>query len=74
MTTKELADMPLELMAEPESTRENETTTLVIGGVEINGKLHSSSKAAYHVWLGCYNGHLKKARWDKRQLVERASL
>ena len=28
---------------------------------------------AYRAWLGYYNGHLKKIRWDKKQLVQQGN-
>ena len=73
MTKRELADMPLELIPTPKSTKADDAATQAINNVSQNNGLHSSAEQAYRAWLGYYNSHLKKVRWDKKQLVIQAN-
>jgi ATP-dependent RNA helicase MSS116 len=74
MTRRELADMPLELMAVPVTARVSGIASRAVRNVSTDKVLRNSAEQAYRAWLGYYNGHLKKVRWDKRQLVEQANL
>lgn len=73
MTKRELADMPLELIATPKTTRASDAATQAIRNVSQDDALHNSAEQAYRAWLGYYNGHLKKVRWDKKTLVRQAN-
>uniref|UniRef100_A0A7S2BLA5 Uncharacterized protein n=2 Tax=Octactis speculum TaxID=3111310 RepID=A0A7S2BLA5_9STRA len=35
--------------------------------------LNKTAAQSYQAWLGFYNSHLRKLRWDKRTLVEAAN-
>mmetsp|Transcript_19669 Transcript_19669/g.41461 ORF Transcript_19669/g.41461 Transcript_19669/m.41461 type:complete len:674 (+) Transcript_19669:141-2162(+) len=74
MTKRELADMPLEAMPVPESERAREAAAMAVRNVAENGRLSTSAEQAYRAWLGYYNSHLKKIRWDKKRLVQQANM
>lgn len=73
MTKRELADMPLEHIAIPTSARAYDIAIRAVSSVSMNKPLCNSAEQAYRAWLGYYNGHLKKVRWDKKQLVVQAN-
>mmetsp|Transcript_18371 Transcript_18371/g.36810 ORF Transcript_18371/g.36810 Transcript_18371/m.36810 type:complete len:603 (+) Transcript_18371:96-1904(+) len=74
MVKKELKGMPLE----PTPINVSVKTSAVVEQAKQNvGKdktLRVSAEQAYRAWLGYYNGHLKKVRWDKKLLVQQANL
>jgi len=74
MTKRELTDMPLELIPIPQSARATGAATQAILNVSEDKALTNSAEQAYRAWLGYYNGHLKKIRWDKKQLVAQANM
>ena len=74
MTRKELADMPLERIPVPDTRAATHAASRAIGNVATTDTLRNSAEQAYRAWLGYYNGHLRKIRWDKKQLVEQANL
>jgi len=67
MTKRELKDMPLEPIPVPTSDKATATATNAIENVSENEPLSNSAVQAYRAWLGYYNGHLKKIRWDNQQ-------
>ena len=73
LTKRELKDMPLVPMEVPQSARAVNAANQAIQNVSRNEKLGTSAEQAYRAWLGYYNGHLKKVRWDKKQLVAQAN-
>ena len=71
----ELCDMPLVLLpVPPPSPKVEETAIRALRKVSTDKGLRNLAKQAYRAWLGYYNGHLKKVRWDKKRLVEQANL
>lgn len=70
---KELSDMPLQLVSVPRSPTASAAASRAIQNVAENKTLKISAEQAYRAWLGYYNGHLRKIRWDKKRLVERAN-
>ena len=73
MTKRELKGMPLEPIPVPTSDKATATATNAIQNVSENEPLSNSAVQAYRAWLGYYNGHLKKIRWDKKQLVQQGN-
>lgn len=73
MTKRELSDMPLQRTPVPQSSKADGIASTALRGVSGSRELTASAEQAYRAWLGYYNGHLKKVRWDKRQLVEQAN-
>ena len=73
MTKKELSDMPLELIPVPNSKKASLAASQSIENVARIKTLTTSAEQAYRAWLGYYNGHLKKVKWDKRRLVQQAN-
>ena len=74
MRRSELKDMPLELIAVPVTARVSGIAERAVKNVSSDKVLRNSAEQAYRAWLGYYNGHLKKVRWDKRRLVEQANM
>ncbi|KAL3816983.1 hypothetical protein ACHAXA_010103 [Cyclostephanos tholiformis] len=74
MIRRELVDMPLELMPVPVTARVSGIALTAVRNVSTDKVLRNSAEQAYRAWLGYYNGHLKKVRWDKKRLVEQANL
>ena len=70
---KELSDMPLQLVSVPRSPKASAAASRAIQNVAENKTLKISAEQAYRAWLGYYNGHLRKIRWDKKRLVEMAN-
>lgn len=73
MTKRELADMPLELIPVPTTPRAADIASRAIANVSRDATLRISAEQAYRAWLGYYNGHVKKVKWDKKQLVVQAN-
>jgi len=73
MVRKELSDMPLELIPVPNSNRASSAASQAIQNVSKIHELRISAEQAYRAWLGYYNGHLKKVKWDKRTLVQQGN-
>lgn len=71
---KELKDMPLEPTAIPVSANASAIVEQAKLNVGKDKTLRLSAEQAYRAWLGYYNGHLKKVRWDKKLLVQQANL
>jgi ATP-dependent RNA helicase MSS116 len=71
---KELKDMPLEPTAVPVSANASAIVEQAKLNVGKDKTLRLSAEQAYRAWLGYYNGHLKKVRWDKKLLVQQANL
>jgi hypothetical protein len=74
MVKKELNDMRLEPTAISMSTKASAIFEQAKQNVGKIKTLRVSAEQAYRAWLGYYNGHLKKIRWDKKYLVEQANL
>ncbi len=74
MVKKELSDMPLELIDVPKSDKASLAASDGIKNVSKIRDLGISAEQAYRAWLGYYNGHLKKVKWDKRTLVQQANM
>ena len=74
MVKKELSDMPLELISVPNLDKATLATSEGIGNVRKIDDLRISAEQAYRAWLGYYNGHLKKVKWDKKTLVRQANM
>ena len=74
MVKKELSDMPLEMIPVPQSTKASLAASDGIKNVSRIHDLRNSAEQAYRAWLGYYNGHLKKVKWDKRTLVRQANM
>jgi len=74
MVKKELSDMPLELIPVPNSDKATLATSEGIGNVRKIDDLRIAAEQAYRAWLGYYNGHLKKVKWDKKTLVRQANM
>ncbi|KAL3785113.1 hypothetical protein ACHAW5_009793 [Stephanodiscus triporus] len=74
MRRSELSDMPLEPMPVPVSAKVSGIAARAVRNVSTDKVLRNSAEQAYRAWLGYYNGHLKKVRWDKRRLVEQANM
>ena len=74
MVKKELKDMPLEPTAIDVSAKTLANTEKANQNVGKDKTLRLSAEQAYRAWLGYYNGHLKKVRWDKKLLVQQANL
>ncbi|KAL9185597.1 hypothetical protein ACHAXT_003374 [Thalassiosira profunda] len=70
---RELSDMPLEPLSVPQSAKASGAADRAIAHVSSDRALHESAAQAYRAWLGYYNGHLRKVRWDKKQLVAQAN-
>lgn len=73
MVQRELGDMPLETTSVPESKKHEDIVTQALQNVNRDKTLRLSAEQAYRAWLGYYNGHLKKIKWDKKQLVAQAN-
>jgi ATP-dependent RNA helicase MSS116 len=73
MVKAELRDMPLEATPIPESKKVTDLVSQALQNVSKDKDLKVSAEQAYRAWLGYYNGHLKKIRWDKKQLVTQAN-
>jgi len=69
MVKRELSDMPLELTPIPDTGKSSIAASQGIRNVSKIQGLQLSAEQAYRAWLGYYNGHLKKVKWDKRTLV-----
>jgi len=69
MVKRELSDMPLELTPIPDTVKSSIAASQGIRNVSKIQGLQLSAEQAYRAWLGYYNGHLKKVKWDKRTLV-----
>lgn len=69
MVKRELSDMPLELTPIPDTEISSIAASQGILNVSKIQGLQLSAEQAYRAWLGYYNGHLKKVKWDKRTLV-----
>lgn len=69
MVKRELRDMPLELTPIPDTEKSSKASSQGILNVSKIQGLQVSAEQAYRAWLGYYNGHLKKVKWDKRMLV-----
>mmetsp|Transcript_11455 Transcript_11455/g.26557 ORF Transcript_11455/g.26557 Transcript_11455/m.26557 type:complete len:612 (+) Transcript_11455:2-1837(+) len=74
MVKKELSDMPLEEISIPSSEKVASAVSEGIQNVSRNRDLRISAEQAYRAWLGYYNGHLKKIRWDKKTLVQQGNM
>lgn len=74
MVKKELSDMPLELIPVPQSEKAALAASESINNVGKKRDLRVSAEQAYRAWLGYYNSHLKKVKWDKRTLVNQANM
>ena len=74
MVKKELADMPLEPTPVKVSSRAAAIVEQAKQNVGRDQTLRVSAEQAYRAWLGYYNGHVKKIRWDKKLLVQQANL
>eukprot|EP00536_Pseudo-nitzschia_multiseries_P004444 jgi/Psemu1/302585/fgenesh1_kg.73_\ len=74
MVRKELSDMPLEATSIPTLDNAAAAATRAIQNVSRIKDLHVSAEQAYRAWLGYYNGHLKKVKWDKKTLVQQANM
>lgn len=74
MVRKELADMPLESTTIPKLDNASAAVTRAIQNVSTTEELRISAEQAYRAWLGYYNGHLKKVKWDKKTLVQQANM
>lgn len=74
MVKKELSDMPLEKIPVPDSETASLAASEGFGNVGKKRDLRLSAEQAYRAWLGYYNGHLKKVKWDKRTLVNQANM
>jgi len=74
MVKKELSDMPLELIPVPNSDKATLATSEGIENVRKIDDLRIAAEQAYRAWLGYYNGHLKKVKWDKKTLVRQANM
>ena len=74
MVKKELSDMPLELIPVPTSNKASLAAAKGIENVSRINALRLSAEQAYRAWLGYYNGHLKKVKWDKRTLVQQGNM
>merc|ERR1711935_311930 len=74
MVKRELTDMPLELIPVPDSEKASLAASQGILNVSKIQSLQVSAEQAYRAWLGYYNGHLKKVKWDKRKLVQQANI
>ncbi len=74
MVKKELSDMPLEMIPVPQSGKASLAASEGIKNVSRIHDLRISAEQAYRAWLGYYNGHLKKVKWDKRTLVQQANM
>mmetsp|Transcript_12880 Transcript_12880/g.36306 ORF Transcript_12880/g.36306 Transcript_12880/m.36306 type:complete len:627 (+) Transcript_12880:163-2043(+) len=74
MVRKELADMPLESTTIPKLDNASAAVTRAIQNVSTTKELRISAEQAYRAWLGYYNGHLKKVKWDKKTLVQQANM
>ncbi len=74
MVKKELKDMPLEPTPIDVSAKTLAITQQAKQNVGKDRTLRASAEQAYRAWLGYYNGHLKKVRWDKKLLVQQANL
>ncbi len=71
----ELGGMPLELIPVPAvNARVRGVAKRAVRNVAANAALRNLAEQAYRAWLGYYNGHLKKVRWDKTRLVEQANM
>ena len=74
MVKKELNDMPLEMIPVPKYERASSAAATGIQNVcKIEG-LRIAAEQAYRAWLGYYNGHLKKVKWDKRTMVQQGNM
>lgn len=74
MVSKELSDMPLELIPVPKSDKASMAASQ---GIQNVGRIHDlriSAEQSYRAWLGYYNGHLKKIKWDKKTLVRQGNM
>ncbi|OEU10542.1 DEAD-domain-containing protein [Fragilariopsis cylindrus CCMP1102] len=70
----ELNDMPLEMIPVPKYERASSAAATGIQNVcKIEG-LRIAAEQAYRAWLGYYNGHLKKVKWDKRTMVQQGNM
>uniref|UniRef100_A0A7S4AEW1 ATP-dependent RNA helicase n=1 Tax=Pseudo-nitzschia australis TaxID=44445 RepID=A0A7S4AEW1_9STRA len=74
MVKKELADMPLESTSIPSLDTASSAATRAIQNVSKTHDLRTAAEQAYRAWLGYYNGHLKKVKWDKKTLVQQANM
>ena len=74
MVKKELKDMPLEPTPITVSAKTLAIVEQAKQNVGNDKTLRVSAEQAYRAWLGYYNGHVKKVRWDKKLLVQQANL
>jgi ATP-dependent RNA helicase MSS116 len=74
MVKNELKDMPLEPTPITVSAKTSAIVEQAKQNVGNDKTLRVSAEQAYRAWLGYYNGHLKKVRWDKKLLVRQANL
>ena len=74
MVQRELGDMPLETTPISETEKLTKIVDQALHNVGKKEGLRMSAEQAYRAWLGYYNGHLKKVKWDKKQLVEQANM
>jgi len=74
MVQRELGDMPLETTSIPETEKITKIVDQALQKVGRDEGLRQSAEQAYRAWLGYYNGHLKKVKWDKQQLVVQANM
>merc|ERR1712176_48476 len=74
MVKRELTDMPLELFQVPNLERASLAASQGILNVSKIGSLRISAEQSYRAWIGYYNGHLKKVKWDKRTLVSQGNM
>ena len=74
MVRKELKDMPLEPTPISVSAKTSAIVEQAKQNVGNDKTLRVSAEQAYRAWLGYYNGHVKKVRWDKKLLVQQANL
>ena len=74
MVKRELSDMPLEFFPVPDLERASLAASQGILNVSKIESLRISAEQSYRAWLGYYNGHLKKVKWDKRRLVSQGNM
>lgn len=74
MVKKELKDMPLEHTPIDVSAKTMAIAQQAKENVGKDRTLRASAEQSYRAWLGYYNSHLKKVRWDKKLLVQQANL